>query len=274
MNWSGLLKRVPAFALMAVAVWLLARIALSAWEWARLEPPAPLPARPGESAGNTAAAAPGSSLFGTPGAGRPAGDAPGVLSSADFRLRGVVASSRRSVAHAIIESGGVSRAYFPGDALSAGLTLHEVRPHEVRLRRGAEILRLPLSGLGPVPVRPAPPGMATRFRNDEPADLSDVPARASLSQILGMEPVMENDGSMRGYRISPRASGQRALFDALGLASGDLVVAVNGIPIDSDNLAQARQQMSTGGDMMLTVDRGGERLEIALSSENFGLLAM
>lgn len=83
---------------------------------------------------------------------------------------------------------------------------------------------------------------------------------------------MDPDGTMEGYRLSPRS--RRAWFDGLGLISGDLLVAVNGVTFDPDNLAQARQEMTGGGDMMLTIVRDGEQLEITVGSANFGLLAM
>ena len=276
MNWSGLLKRVPAFALFAVAVWLLGRVALSAWELARLEPPAPLSSAAAAGGGSPAPQAPGSGLFGTPGAGRGAAGSPGLLSGGDFRLQGVVASTQPGMAHAVIESGGVSRAYFPGESLAAGLTLHEVRPYEVRLRRGAEILRLPLSGLKPGPGRGPAPGPSPSLGDDASANILLTPQRGALSQILRMEPAMES-GGVQGYRIFPRDSREfdsRGQFDSLGLVPGDLLVAVNGVPINSDNLPQARQLMSAGGDMMLTVNRGGEQLEISVGSGSFGLLAM
>ena len=273
-NWKDLLKRAPTFALLAAAVWLLARIALSAWEWTQLEGPAPLPARPAGSADSPAPKAPGSRLFGVPPsntAPAPAGP-PGLLASGEYRLRGVVATSRQGMAHAIIESRGAARAYFPGDSLAAGLTLSEVRPNEVLLRRGSEILRLPLSDLGSGGARGPVRAGLSQFPLTAPPAFAAAPPRMSLSQVLRMEPVMENDGGMQGYRVFPR--GPREWFDALGLVSGDLLVAINGVPIDSANLQQATQQMSGGGDMMLTVDREGEQLEILVGSENFGLLAM
>ncbi len=275
-NWKSLLRRVPAFALLAVAIWLLGRIGASAWEWAQLEPVAPPPSLPAGPAENPAAKAPGSGLFGTPGPSAAAASAPVVMSGGEFRLRGVVASRRPGMAHAIIESRGESRAYFPGDALAPGLTLQEVWPTEVRLRQGAEILRLPLSGLTQGAARaPDPrvvPRVASAFRNDQAANILDAPGRMSLSQILRMESVMNSDGKMRGYHVFPRGrQGRLNLFDSIGLVPGDLVVAINGIPINSDNLPQATEQMNSGGDMMLTVEREGDQLEISVG---LGLLAM
>ena len=96
--------------------------------------------------------------------------------------------------------------------------------------------------------------------------------RESLSQLINMEPVMDADGRMEGYRLTPRA--RRAWFDSLGLVSGDLLTAVNGVPFGPDSIEQARREMSGGNDMMLTIQRDGEQLEITVGSGNFGLLAM
>ena len=266
-----LLRRLPAIASLAVAAWLLAKIALTAWDMARFEPPSPAALLPSSSAASPDAGAPGRRLFGSPPQRNGAGATPGILRDGNFRLAGVVASSNRKMAHAIIETGGVAGAYFPGDTLAAGIRLQDVRPHEVLLRRGGETLRLPLSEMQAVPGR----GPARNLGGALSGELSDVlaePPRMSLSQILRMEAVMDAEGGMEGYRVFPRA--QKALFDGLGLVPGDLVTAVNGIEFAGGNLEQARRQMSGGGDMMLTVQRDSELLEIRVGSENFGLLAM
>ncbi len=271
-NWSRLLKGFPALALALVAAWLLARIGLTAWEMTRIEQPNPTAGRSAVTTRIETADAPGSTLFGSPPRRIESGGAPGLLSGGDFHLRGVVASGNKRMAHAIIESGGVSGAYFPGDSVANGLSLQEVRPNEVLLRRGAELLRLPLLDLSP--------GIGSRIPRDlgaapNPGNIADIlaaPPQMTLSQFLRMEPIMDADGGMEGYRIFPRT--RRALFDSLGLVSGDLVVAINGIPFDKDNIAQARGQMNSGGDMMLSVIREGEQLEVNVGGANFGLLAM
>lgn len=270
-RFGGLLRRFPAIAGLAVAAWLLAGIVLAAWEMARFEPPSPAAVRPMDTAEDADPAAPGGRLFGTPPRRGQASGAPGVLRDGNFRLTGVVASGDRKLAHAIIETGGVSDAYFPGDTLVAGISLQEVRPAEVLLRRGTEVLRLPLSEMNAASRR----GPARNLDDAVSGGLSEVlaePPQVSLSQLLRMEAVMDAEGRMEGYRVFPRA--QKALFDGMGLVSGDLVIAVNGVAFDTGNLTQARRQMSGGGDMILSVLRDGERLEISVGSENFGLLAM
>ncbi|MCY3988818.1 MAG: hypothetical protein OXF94_09555 [Gammaproteobacteria bacterium] len=272
-NSVRLLWRLPALALMGVAAWLLVEIALTAWGMAQFEPPAPTGARPAASAPETGKGAPGSSLFGLPARPGNAGGAPAVLRNGNFRLTGVVATAHRELAHAIIETGGVSETYFLGDTVASGIRLQEVRPNEVLLRRGADVLRLPLSGMGPVVSGTASPSRNPIWSGAGGIadDLLALP-RESLSQLVNMEPVMDADGKMEGYRLSPRS--RRAWFDSLGLIPGDLLVAVNGVSFDPDNMAQARREMSAGSDMMLTILRDGEQLEITVGSANFGLLAM
>ncbi len=260
-------------ALLLLAGWLLVRIGWTAWDLATLETPEPLVSRSTGIARNDAAGVPGSGLFGTPAQWSNTSGAPGILREGNFRLTGVVASSNSKMAHAIIETGGISEAYFLGDTVAAGISLQDVRPNEVLLRRGGEILRLPLSEM-----RRGAGEAASGNRRLSTANTAGfggellAPPRMSLSQLIDMQPVMHADGRMQGYRISPRA--RRAWFDSHGLVSGDLLVAINGVPFDPDNLAQAGQEMSSGGDMMLSIVRDGEPLEITVGSENFGLLAM
>lgn len=272
-NSGRLLWRLPALALMGAAAWLAVEIALTAWSMARFEPPASAGARPAASAPEAGSGAPGSSLFGLPTRAGNTGAAPSVLRNGNFRLTGVVATANRKLAHAIIETGGVSETYFLGDTVVSGIRLQEVRPNEVLLRRGAETLRLPLrtagsavSGTVSLSGGPAVPGAGGAGD-----DLLALP-RQTLSQLINMEPVMDADGRMEGYRLTPRS--RRAWFDSLGLVSGDLLVAVNSLSFDPDNMAQARRELSGGSDMMLTILRDGEQLEITVGSANFGLLAM
>lgn len=272
-NSSAFVRRLPALALAAVAVWLLAKIGFTAWDIARFEPPAPAAFSPAVSADKAAAQAPGAGLFGSPRQRARTNASPDVLRGGNFRLTGVVASANRKLAHAIIETGGASDTYFIGDTLASGIRVQEVRPNEVLLRRGGEVLRLPLSnaslstGASPSPNLLARAGGGGALGGDLLAR-----PRESLSQLVNMEPVMDADGRMEGYRLTPRA--RKAWFDSLGLVSGDLLLAVNGIGFDANNMAQARQEMSSGNDMMLTVERDGEKLEVSVGSDNFGLLAM
>lgn len=272
-NSGALVRRLPALAPAAVAVWLLAKIGLTSWDIARFEPPAPAAFSPAVSADNAAAEAPGAGLFGSPRKRASAGASPNVLRGGNFRLTGVVASANRKLAHAIIETGGASDTYFVGDALASGIRVQEVRPNEVLLQRGGEVLRLPLSSLSL--STGAAPSLGPLARaagvNGLGSDLRARP-RESLSLLVNMEPVMDADGRMEGYRLTPRA--RKAQFDSMGLVSGDLLLAVNGVGFDSDNMAMAREVISSGNDMMLTIERDGEKLEVSVGSDNFGLLAM
>ncbi len=273
-NWSRLFKRIPVLVLSLAAAALMVRIAWTAWEMTRYEPPRGNAGQVAASDRDGNADAPGSALFGVAAAQVSPGGQPGVLSGGDLQLRGVVASSDPRMAHAIIEFGGVPGAYFSGDTVAAGLRLQEIRSEEVLLDRGGELLRLPLVDLSPGSGSSGLRGIdpnAGAMVNDL-ADSRLEPPRMTLSQIIRMEPVMDADGGMEGYRIFPRA--QRALFDSLGFVSGDLAVAINGVSFDHDGGAQGQQEMSGSGDMILRVMRDGEPIEITIGSNNFGLLAM
>ena len=271
-NWRRQLKRIPVLVLVLVAVWLLARIGLTAWEMTQIKPPVGNTRQAAVAEGNGNVDEPGSTLFGNAPPQSKLGGETGLLGGGDFRLRGVVASNDKRVAHAIIETGGASGAYFSGDTVAAGMTLQEVRPNEVLLQRSGKILHLPLVDLSSGPGSGNPRNLDARQELDNVADILATPPQMTLSELLRMEPIMDTDGRMVGYRIFPRAQG--ALFDSLGLVSGDLVVAVNGIPFDNDNIALARDQMNSGGDMMLSVMREGEQMEVNVGSANSGLLAM
>lgn len=272
-NSGALVRRLPALALAGVAVWLLAKIGFTAWDIARFDPPAPAALSPAVAADKPAAAAPGAGLFGSPRQRARTSASPDVLRGGNFRLTGVVASANRKLAHAIIETGGASDTYFIGDTLASGILVQEVRPNEVLLQRGGEVLRLPLSNASLSASASPSPNLLARTAGGAGlgSELLARP-RESLSQLVNMEPVMDADGRLEGYRLTPRA--RKAWFDSLGLVSGDLLLAVNGASFDASNMAQARQEMSSGNDMMLTIDRDGEKLEVSVGSENFGLLAM
>lgn len=272
-NWIGLTKRLPVIALLIIAAWLLVRIGLSAWSGARSGSTLPTPSAVVAGARNVAAEAPGSRLFGTPARLRSIPDEPTFLTDGNFRLRGVVASSRQGMAHAIIESGGASKAYFPGDTVAAGISLQAVKPNEVLLHRGGEVMRLPLSGISDSANRASARNVGLGSANTTGiGDNLLAPPRMSLSQLINTEPIMDAGGKLEGYRISPRA--RREWFESQGLVSGDLIIAVNGVPFDANDVAQARQEMSSGGDMTLSILRDGEQLEITIGSASFGLLAM
>ena len=85
-NWSRLFKQIPVLVLSLAAAALMVRIAWTAWEMTRYEPPR-------ENAGQVAASdrdgnadAPGSALFGVAAAQVSPGGQPGVLSGGDLQF--------------------------------------------------------------------------------------------------------------------------------------------------------------------------------------------
>ena len=169
------------------------------------------------------------------------------------------------MAHAIIESGTVSRAYFVGDAIEDGITLKAVQSDGVLLQAGRETLRLPLSApdlatgtrilqaQSPVPNPPA-----TSVSEESPRGTP----RMLVSSALHAEPVFGSDGALEGYRIFPRDG--NALFTRLGLVEGDLVTTVNGITPNHENGEHFLGKSSANGDLFLSILRGGQRVQVLI----------
>ena len=78
----------------------------------------------------------------------------------------------------------------------------------------------------------------------------------NLLKVIRPSPKKEN-GKLIGFRIRPGTN--RALFKQTGLRSGDIVTAINGMPLNSNaSSMQAMQTLTTSSAATLTVLRGGQ----------------
>ena len=149
-----------------------------------------------------------------------------------------------------------------GEEVEPGLVLRGVGPDHVTLARGASVSRLafpdtpmeavPVSSPNPAPqasllTRPSPP------TPDPTMDTAVDPAR--LMTQAGLRP------RMRGLRIdgfTVSASGDAALLRAAGLQAGDVILAVNGQPLDSlERIAALRGQLENSSGAELRYERDG-----------------
>jgi general secretion pathway protein C len=88
--------------------------------------------------------------------------------------------------------------------------------------------------------------------------LSEDPSQ--LSQYVKMSRV-KRDGSIVGYRLRPGRS--PALFQTLGLQSGDIATEINGIALsEADSVSQLMPLINQLSEINLTVERDGEPYEI------------
>jgi general secretion pathway protein C len=273
----------------AVALWLVVRLG-----WALLPRSDDAVARvPLRVAGGSAQAAPDSiarwHLFGqVPGT---AGGASAAAASS-LVLRGTFAGSDPASGIAVIAAAGEpERAVRAGEDVVAGVRLAEVHADRVVLSRNGveETLVLPRDrNFAPADVVRPTPGRASS-RTAAPASSGNAPASApatsasaappgsdaqqtlarlrrdpaELARRVQVVPVM--DGTrMAGVRLA--AGGDAALLGQLGLQPGDVVTAVNGLPVDS--LARGQDIMAglaNARSVRVTVQRGGTPTDLTIA---------
>ncbi|MEO8460369.1 MAG: type II secretion system protein GspC [Dokdonella sp.] len=214
-------------------------------------------------------------------------------------LRGTVADRNAKTGVAVIsDAQGRERTYRVGDEIEKGATLDAVYPNHVVLTRdGAqESLQLPVdrigamtgatdradsiattasgnggtSGVTPIqnsagsatPMFVAPAAMNGAV--DWQKTMNQVRENpAQLSQYA--QPVLQ-DGRVLGVRVRNLDA---ATMARIGLQDGDMVTAVNGIPVDSPSrAAQIMATLKDANSVKVTVLRGGKATELNVGIRN------
>jgi len=196
-------------------------------------------------------------------------DAP--QTSAPLVLTGIIAADNPKNGFAIVgESATSAKVYAVGDNLPGGVRLHEVLGDRILIERNGQIesLALPrqmLATAGPAaPLATAPligsgggGEVVDRMRRviaDEPGLISD---------IMRPQPVFAQ-GKQRGYRVYPGRN--RQAFGRLGLRPGDLVVAINGTPLDDPARGQeVFRTIGSSSEAHVTVMRNGRQQDLTLN---------
>lgn len=148
-----------------------------------------------------------------------------------------------------------------GEEVEPGLVLRGVGPDYVTLARGASLSRLIFSDLpvGVAPVPPPPPGPQTVTPPASPPPAA-TPTAASVDPArliaqAGLRPRMRGL-RMDGFTVS--GSGDAAVLRAAGLQAGDVILAVNGQPLDSlERIAALRGQLANSTGAELRYERDG-----------------
>ena len=271
-HWRALIaNRGPGIVVGVLALALAAQSALLVTDLAGGDalPPAPLAAWHPQSRAMDVASLIAGHLFGVA--------PPSVEGSADnaprthlpLVLTGVIAARDPSQGLALIGPSAQSvRVYAVGDSIPGGATLAAVLPRKVLLRHNGVVRSLALP-------QQAPPGAAPPSAAALPPSETSVPQfvarmrtlvaqRPSLiADLLRPEPVFSG-GHQIGYRVYPGSD--PGAFYALGLKSGDLVLNINGSPLN--NPAQDQQILNTldsSSEATVTVLRDGQQRTLTLN---------
>lgn len=199
-------------------------------------------------------------------AGNPA-DAP--QTTLTLVLAGTIASSDPQKGLGIIgETAANAKVYSVGDSVVGGARLHAVYTDRVILDRSGQLeaLLLPRQYQGsaasaaalPSAASAAPPsGLADRVRRMIAQD------PGSVAEIMRPQPVFAN-GQQRGYRVYPGRNRQQ--FAKLGLRPGDLVMSVNGTPLDDPQRGmEIFRSIGSADSVRVTVERNGRPQELVLN---------
>jgi general secretion pathway protein C len=206
-------------------------------------------------------------LFGTAATPSQGGnDANAPQTSMSLVLTGIIAGSNPRVGFAILgENPTAAKVHAVGDNVPGGAKLHSVYSDRVLLDRNGHIESLSLphqsSGqLGTGKVQAAVPNQNPAFDRVRRL-ISEDPA--ALSDIMRNQPVLMG-GKLRGFRVYPGRN--RQAFTRLGLHSGDLVVAINGTPLDDPARGdEIFRTIGSSSEARVTVMRDGQQQDLSLN---------
>jgi len=222
-----------------------------------------LPAAPPTRRGADVAAIISSHLFGAPPAAvADASNAPPTRVA--LVLTGIIAGVDPSSGFAIVgENATAAKVHAVGDRLPGGVKLHSVEADRVLLERdGAlESLMLPRQAINRAPPPQLPPAVQSDAGERVRRLIAEEPG--VLSEVLRPQPVFAQ-GRQRGYRVYPGRNIQA--FQRLGLRPGDLIVSVNGTPLDDPSRGQEIfRTIGSSSEARVTVMRSGRQQDLTLN---------
>ena len=149
-----------------------------------------------------------------------------------------------------------------GEEVEPGLVLRGVGSDHVTLARGASLSRLVFSDVpvGVAPPPPPPPGPQTVTPTPAPTP-SVAPTVTAVDPVrlvtqAGLRPRMRGL-RMDGFTVS--GGGDPAVLRAAGLQAGDVILAVNGQPLDSlERIAALRTQLANSSGAEVRYERDGQ----------------
>jgi len=163
------------------------------------------------------------------------------------------------------ENATAAKVHAVGDNVPGGAKLHSVYSDRVLLDRNGhlEYLSLPHTSSAALNANPVPAAVP----NQNPAFdrvrrlISEDPS--ALNDIMRNQPVLMQ-GKLRGFRVYPGRN--RQAFTRLGLRSGDLVIAINGTPLDDPARGdEIFRTIGSASEARVTVMRNGQQQDLSLN---------
>lgn len=156
--------------------------------------------------------------------------------------------------------------YAAGALLANGAALTEIYTDRVVLEKDGAFTHLYVEGMATNPGRQSnAPAREDLLLVDAAAPKTPLPSISPLptyTELVRAAPKFE-EGQIVGFEVH-RGTDSGA-FARLNLQAGDILIAVDGVPMNStDNLHQALKSISEGASALATVRRGSEHLTLSL----------
>ncbi len=174
-----------------------------------------------------------------------------------WTLHGVRTASGDGPGAAFLSRGTAAQAvYTEGAEIEPGLVLESVAADHVLLRAGSRSRRIALPrGALPQATPAAAAALPAGRPGATPAAASSVDPSQLLSQA-GLQARRES-GRVTGYVVMP--GGNDDLARQAGLQPGDVLLSVNGQPLDPERLQQLAEELGRDARAEIVFQRGGER---------------
>jgi general secretion pathway protein C len=170
------------------------------------------------------------------------------------------------------ESPATVKAYSVGATVRPGTILYAVYSDKAILDTGGKLESLVLPRTATPETAFAPPAPGGGTPGSQLADNLRNLAQTNPSvfaEIVRPQPVFAN-GVQRGFRVYPGRNRQQ--FAKLGLEPGDLILTINGTPLDDPQRGmEIFNTMGSSDQVSVTVERGGQMQELTL---NTGLISI
>lgn len=215
-------------------------------------------------------------LFGLPATPQQASAKKISASQLGAKLEGIISGSAFPLV--ILRVGGKVRLLGVGDALSSGVTIVSIAPDRVVISNQGRLESIAFPKPASLDQAPAP-SAASLTGNAAAASSPPVAAsvRAQAEQVLRnpqtllrfvrVSPVQQN-GALHGYALRP-VPGQSAFMRALGLAPGDVLTSVNGMPVnDPSLLPQIMPLLNSGQPLQVEIERGGQPMNVTINLDD------
>lgn len=209
---------------------------------------------------------------------QPVTDAPET--KLNLTLTGVVASSLKEEAAAIIENRGTQNVYGLGEKIEGtNATLNQVLADRVIIKNGIRKETLMLDGIDydeankrrtqtEVQRRPPPRKQVVPAQKPQPVEVDEAitsqlrESPASFTDFISISPSISG-GQLVGYQISPGKKPD--LFKSAGLQAGDVVIQINGLDLtDPQQAKEAMTELQQANTIELTLTRDDEYITLYL----------